>query len=194
MNFGFGPEGCVGAASGRACRAAASVLTADQRCFRNIGCGSVGASMLRVRAAREADGPHWRRLWSGYQTFYGVSLPKEVTDATWARFFVETEPARALLAEDDTEIVGLVHFLFHRSTWMIEDTCYLQDLFVVENRRGRGIARALIEAVYAEADRQGGRQVYWLTHKSNALGRRLYDRVAVNSGFLLYERFAETSD
>lgn len=149
--------------------------------------------MVRVRQLRKEDAEDWRRLWAGYQSFYGVSLPETVTQANWERFFTDSEPVSALIAEVDGEIVGLVHFLFHRSTWTIDDTCYLQDLFVAEGQRGRGVARALIDSVYAEADRRGGRQVYWLTHQSNGPGRRLYDQVAVNAGFLLYERFAEAS-
>jgi GNAT superfamily N-acetyltransferase len=84
--------------------------------------------------------------------------------------------------------------VLHRSTWLIGDTCYLQDLFVVPDARGKGIARKLVEAVYAAADAAGAEQVYWLTHHSNRDGRRLYDRLAKNAGFILYERFAEVSD
>lgn len=149
--------------------------------------------MVLVRRLRKEDGEEWRRLWASYQSFYGVSLPETVTQANWERFFSESEPIFAFIAEVDDEIVGLVHFLFHRSTWLVDDTCYLQDLFVAEDQRGRGVARALIASVYAEADRRGGGQVYWLTHQSNGPGRRLYDRIASNAGFLLYERFAEAS-
>lgn len=149
--------------------------------------------MVLVRQLRKEDGEDWRRLWASYQSFYGVSLPETVTQANWERFFSESEPIFAFIAEVDDEIVGLVHFLFHRSTWLVDDTCYLQDLFVAEDQRGRGVARALIASVYAEADRRGGGQVYWLTHQSNGLGRRLYDRIASHAGFLLYERFAEAS-
>jgi ribosomal protein S18 acetylase RimI-like enzyme len=98
----------------------------------------------------------------------------------------------ARVALDGDRIVGIVHYVFHRSTWMIEETCYLQDLFVQPAYRGRGIARTLIEAVYQEADRRGGRQVYWITHTNNAAARGLYDKVAINAGFIVYERIAET--
>ena len=92
----------------------------------------------------------------------------------------------ALVAESDGGLVGLVHYLFHRSTSRIAPTCYLQDLFTLPAARGKGVGRALIEAVYSRARDQGLQRVYWQTHESNATGRRLYDRVAENEGFIVY--------
>lgn len=146
---------------------------------------------MQVRTIRSDEKDRWLALWRGYQCFYGVSLPESVTETTWLRLSNPTDPVHAYGAFDGDELAGIVHFIFHRSTWMAENTCYLQDLFVAESSRGRGVGRALIEAVYAEADRRGGGQVYWLTHHSNHASRRLYDRLAKNGGFVLYERHAE---
>jgi GNAT superfamily N-acetyltransferase len=84
--------------------------------------------------------------------------------------------------------VGLVHYLFHRSTTSIEPTCYLQDLFTDARLRGRGVGRALIEAVYAAAREAGATRVYWQTHETNATAMKLYDQVADRTGFLVYHR------
>lgn len=148
---------------------------------------------ISVRSLAASDKSSWIALWNSYQQFYGVALPETTTEATWRRLKETTEPIGAFAADDGKSIVGFVHYIFHRSTWMVADTCYLQDLFVQATSRRRGAARKLIDAVYAEADRKGAGQVYWLTHQSNDNGRRLYDKVAVNSGFVLYERFAETN-
>ncbi len=146
---------------------------------------------VTVREIQEQDKAAWLDLWQSYQSFYDVVLSAEVTETTWQRFFETHEPVHARIALDGDRIVGIVHYLFHRSTWMIEPTCYLQDVFVDPAARGRGVARALIEAVYEEADRRGGRQVYWLTHNTNAVARGLYDKLAINAGFIVYERIAE---
>jgi GNAT superfamily N-acetyltransferase len=105
---------------------------------------------------------------------------------TWLRFFDSYEPMHALVAETADGILGLAHFLYHRSTIQIGPTCYLQDLFTLEAARGRGVGRALIHAVYAHARSSGSPGVYWLTHESNAPGRRLYDKLAELSGFVEY--------
>lgn len=149
---------------------------------------------MEVRAFRVAEKAKWLGLWQGYQEFYGVSLPAPVTEETWLRIVEPAEPVRAFGAFDGNELAGIVHFIFHRSTWMTGDTCYLQDLFVAPAHRGRSVGRTLIEAVYVEADKCGGGQVYWLTHRSNHTACKLYDRVAKNSGFLLYERHAEVAE
>ena len=99
---------------------------------------------------------------------------------------VEADFLERLLAERDGAVVGLVHYLYHRSTTRPEGTCYLQDLFTAEDQRGHGVGRALIEGVYSAARRARIQRVYWHTHESNAAGRRLYDQVAKNSGFIVY--------
>lgn len=147
---------------------------------------------ITIRPLEPADRARWNELWHGYQTFYGVDLPASVTDTTWRRLHDDGEPVFGLVAADGGAVVGFAHFLFHRSTWLATETCYLQDLFVAPQTRGKGAARALIEDIYKRADAHGAGQVYWLTHESNATARRLYDTLATHAGFLAYERFVET--
>ena len=142
-----------------------------------------------VRDVQPWDRPQWAVLWLGYLTFYGVqNMPEEVTERSWQRFFDAAEPVYAMVAEEDGRLLGLVHYIFHRSTWFADDVCYLQDLFTEEAARGRGVARALIEAVYAAAQARGAKRVYWITHQDNATAQVLYDKLAVNSGFIQYRK------
>ena len=145
---------------------------------------------IDVRCVRRDDFSAWQELWSGYNAFYGragaTALPIEVTQMTWSRFFDEYEPMHALVAERSGALIGLTHFLYHRSTIQVSPTCYLQDLFTVATARGRGVGRALISAVYEHAKLAGSSRVYWQTHESNAVAMRLYDSVAEKSGFLVY--------
>ena len=145
---------------------------------------------LTVRPIAWGDREAWQPLWDGYNAFYGRSgptaLPAEITETTWARFFDEDEPVHALVAERGGRLVGIVHYLFHRSTTMIGLNCYLQDLFTDPEARGGGIGRALIEAVYERARAAGSTRVYWQTHETNQTARRLYDQVASNGGFIVY--------
>jgi GNAT superfamily N-acetyltransferase len=151
-----------------------------------------GPSSALIRRIKQQDFAAWKPLWDGYNAFYGRSgtsaLPLPVTEATWQRFFDPAEPVFALVAESEGKLVGLTHYLFHRSTTRIELTCYLQDLFTVPAERGRGIGRALIEGVYQEARRAGLKRVYWQTHVSNEPGRLLYDKVAAHLGFIVYSK------
>ncbi len=145
---------------------------------------------ITVRPIAPADFAAWLPLWDGYNAFYGRSgapaLPRKITDTTWARFFDRAEPVHALVAERDGRILGIVHYLFHRSTTLIGPNCYLQDLFTDPDARGSGVGRALIEAVYQAARTAGGTRVYWHRHETNATARRLYDQVATNGGFIVY--------
>lgn len=147
-----------------------------------------------VRPVTAADYAQWLPLWLGYNAFYGRSgptaLPEEITRTTWARFFDEGEPVHALVAEINGRLVGLAHYLFHRSTTRLELNCYLQDLFTVAGLRGRGIGRALIEECLRRAQLDGSKSIYWQTHETNQVARRLYDSVAERSGFIVYSKHA----
>ncbi|HEY5101575.1 MAG TPA: GNAT family N-acetyltransferase [Steroidobacteraceae bacterium] len=153
---------------------------------------ALAPTTLEVRPVRADDYSAWHILWTGYNTFYGRSgqtaLPFEITRLTWSRFFDEYEPMHALVAEKAGGIIGLVHFLYHRSTIQANPTCYLQDLFTVEAARGHGAGRALINAVYEHAKSAGAARLYWHTHETNAVAMQLYDKVADKSGFIVYRR------
>ncbi|MDI7864882.1 GNAT family N-acetyltransferase [Rhizobiaceae bacterium n13] len=144
---------------------------------------------LEIRPINAGDEAHWRRLWTAYLTFYETVLPDEIYASTFARILsgVPNE-YRGLLAVLDGRPVGLAHYLFHRSCWHIEDVCYLQDLFADPEVRGKGIGRALIEAVYQQAQAAGSTEVYWMTQEFNATARKLYDRIAAKTPFLVYQQ------
>ena len=144
---------------------------------------------LVIRPLRRDDEPAWRALWTAYLDYYETVLPEAVFASTFERL-LKNDPGEfhGRLALLDGKPVGLVHFVFHRSCWSLEDVCYLQDLFVAPEVRGRSIGRALIEAVYDAADAAGNPEVYWQTQHFNATGRRLYDRVGKLSDFIIYER------
>jgi GNAT superfamily N-acetyltransferase len=147
---------------------------------------------IRIRSVGPDDFVQWKSLWDGYNAFYGragdTALPDTITQTTWQRFFDGREPVFALVAEESSTLVGLAHYLFHRSTTRIEPVCYMQDLFTAPAARGRGVARALIEAVYREAQSQRSSRVYWHTQASNTTARRLYDDMAKHHGFIVYTR------
>jgi len=145
-----------------------------------------------VRPLKRQDYEQWLVLWEGYNRFYGrfdaTALPTAITQMTWERFFDAYEPVHALVAEKDGQLLGLTHYLLHRSTTAIEPSCYLQDLFTVEAARGLGVGSALIESVYAEARQAGSPRVYWQTHETNATAMRVYDKMAERSGFVVYRK------
>jgi GNAT superfamily N-acetyltransferase len=147
---------------------------------------------VSIRFVTREDYAQWLPLWDGYNAFYGRSGPTalapEITAMTWARFFDGYEPVHALVADRNGELLGLTHYLFHRSTTAIEPTCYLQDLFTSAAARGKGVGRALIKAVYAQAQLAGSSRVYWQTHETNHTAMQLYDKVADKSGFVVYRR------
>ena len=142
--------------------------------------------MVEIIALEDRHKPEWSPLWKGYQRFYEVDIDGDTTDLTWRRLMDPSEPMFVLGALRDGALVGIVHFLFHRSTWTAGDYCYLQDLFTAPDARGAGVGRALIAAVCERATAQGASRVYWLTREDNATAIALYEKVALRTGFIQY--------
>ena len=144
---------------------------------------------LVIRPLVPDDVADWRRLWTAYLAFYETVLPEEIYRSTFARL-TGGDPGdfRGLVAVLDGRAVGLAHYLFHRSCWTLNDICYLQDLYADPEVRGTGIGRALIEAVYGKAAEAGAPEVYWMTQEFNATARRLYDRIAGKTPFIIYQK------
>ena len=139
---------------------------------------------------RPTDLDAWLPLWDGYNAFYDrqgpTAIDPAISSATWNRFFDPNEPVHAIVAEVNGVVRGFSHYLYHRSTTRIEQTCYLQDLFTEQTFRGKGVGRALIESVCLAAKSAGTKRIYWQTHHTNAQGRVLYDKLAKHHGFIVY--------
>ncbi|WP_227246286.1 GNAT family N-acetyltransferase [Paraburkholderia caribensis] len=143
---------------------------------------------VEIKTIEGKDFDVWLPLWKGYQRFYEVTIPESVTTETWVRLLDPVQAMHAALAIVGDHAAGLVHAVYHRSTWTTDDDCYLQDLFVAPDARGRGIGRALIEHVYTDAKGRGASRVHWLTHETNHTAMRLYNGVADRSGFVQYRK------
>lgn len=143
-------------------------------------------SDLIVRPIGRDDFDQWAAHWRSYQQFYGVDLPKEVTERTWLRFFEVDEPVYSTVAEEEGRILGFANYLFHRSTWAGEDFCYLEDLFVAQDARGRQVGKRLIEHVRRQARERPSARLYWHTQETNLTAQRLYNWIGHKPGFIEY--------
>jgi GNAT superfamily N-acetyltransferase len=144
---------------------------------------------IKIRPLKASDREAWEELFRGYINFYEAKVPDDVVALTWERLVNEADGFLGLVAVDDRDRpIGLAHAVFHPSTWSPTAYCYLEDLFVGREARHHGTGRALIEAVYKEADKRGATRTYWATKEDNRTARRLYDRVATLSPFVQYRR------
>ena len=143
--------------------------------------------ILRPLVSR--DRIQWEPLWQAYLEFYETEVSAEVCDTAFQRLTSsEASEFQGIVAERDGQLIGIAHFLVHRFLWTIEDTAYLMDLFVHPDGRGKGVARRLIEACHAAAKASGAPTLYWMTQDSNQKARRLYDSLATQTDFLVYEK------
>jgi GNAT superfamily N-acetyltransferase len=148
---------------------------------------------VAIRALELSDRAIWDDLWGQYQVFYKTKIGAETSDVTFKRLLDSSVPMNGLVAEVDGKVVGIVHYIFHYSTWTVGPYCYLQDLFTSAEARGRGVATKLIEAVYEKAQAHGAARVYWLTHETNDVAIKLYEKVADKSGFIQFRKMMPVS-
>ena len=147
------------------------------------------SDQIAIRPLEAADHEAWHALWTDYLAFYETSVPDAIYASTWDRLLGDAEyDPNGLIAHRNGEPLGIVHYIFHRHCWRVENVCYLQDLYVSEGARGTGLGRGLIEAVYGKADAAGAPNVYWLTQDFNERGRLLYDRIGTLTPFIKYQR------
>ncbi|MDB5997794.1 MAG: family N-acetyltransferase [Pseudomonas sp.] len=145
-------------------------------------------SQIEIRQVSADDHVAWLPLWQAYLRFYNTELPEAVSQSTWQRMLDPREPTHAALAWADGKAVGMVHFIYHRSNWSIENSCYLQDLLVTPETRGTGVGRKLIEFVYTTAKADVCNKVHWLTHETNATAIQLYERIAERPGYIQFRK------
>ncbi|MEP7244042.1 MAG: GNAT family N-acetyltransferase [Gammaproteobacteria bacterium] len=146
------------------------------------------AEQTEVRLLKASDRGAWDQLWAGYLAFYQQVLPTELTELLWRRLMDPAGQPYGLGAFDGERMIGFVHYHYHLSTWSAAGYCYLEDLFVDPEVRGKGAGRALIYGVYQAADARGVSRVYWHTQESNTQARLLYDKIAELSPFVQYRR------
>jgi len=145
-------------------------------------------SALTIRQLGVRDEERWRDLWAGYLEFYETVLAPAVTDVLWQRLLDPAQDPHGLCAVDENEeLLGFVHYQHQRTTWLVDDCIYLEDLYVDRSARGSGAGRALIQAVYDVAVDENCAEVYWLTQEFNATARKLYDAVATLTPFIKYK-------
>lgn len=140
---------------------------------------------MRIGALRDEDRRAWEGLAIAYNQFYDKQRPPADYERTWQRLMAG-EGIYGISAYQDGTLVGIAHYLVHGNVWGPGD-CYLQDLFVAPEMRGRGIARELITQVALCAKQHGASCLYWLTHRDNQVARALYDKLAEHTGFICYD-------
>ena len=141
---------------------------------------------LKIRELKETDKERWLELWAGYLEFYKSNLSPEQTEFTWKRLINNEQKMHGFVAEDENGLIGFTHCLFRPSTWTQTDYCYLEDLFVDPNIRGRGVGRALMNRVIELAKEKNSKRVYWTTQEFNKTARVLYDSITSVSEFVQY--------
>jgi GNAT superfamily N-acetyltransferase len=142
--------------------------------------------MAEIRTPLFSEKNQWLPLWRGYIEFYEVTLSEEITKLSWERFHNAKEPVHILAAYENGEMAGFSTFVFHRSTWAKNYHCYLEDLFIAEKFRRKGMAKQLIMAVGDAARHGGADRLYWNTRKGNKVAIAVYEKLAVQSDFLQY--------
>ena len=129
----------------------------------------------------------WIELYHKYAEYYQVDIPKDNFDLTWKWLTSENYPFWGILADIDSKIVGFAHF---RSLPSPLDSCevgFLDDLFVLQEYRGKKIGYSLIEKVHQIGKSKNWPYINWITKDDNYTARTLYDKISTKTDWNFYE-------
>jgi ribosomal protein S18 acetylase RimI-like enzyme len=143
---------------------------------------------INLRQIQLGDKSAWQELYFAYLEFYETSPSDVNSELLWGRLTNSEPQIQALVAEANGVVIGIAHFHYQLSTWSETSHCYLEDLYVAEDARENGVAKALIQQVQELAIKQGCTELFWITKESNSIARKLYDQVANLSDFIRYEK------
>jgi GNAT superfamily N-acetyltransferase len=121
-------------------------------------------------------------LIAAYQRFYEVvKVDDERNRAFFSRFLAPSDDGMLLGAWGGEKLVGYACLYWHFTSLVPAETVLMNDLYVAETERCKGIGRALIEASADVARERRAHQLQWVTAPDNETARRLYDSTGAMS-------------
>lgn len=126
-----------------------------------------------IRVAVPADAPAFGRLLHAFNREFDEPTPSADVIAERAAPLIESGELTLLLAGDDPD--GFAVLRFRPSIYTGALDAYLEELYVVPDRRGRGLGRALLEAAMQLARERGAAHFELTTSEGDVAARALYD-------------------
>ena len=140
-----------------------------------------------IRYLEQKDKENWEKLYYGYADFYKVAMNKEILETLWSWIQDENHIVNGICYELEGKIVGIAHYRTMPRPIKGQYIGFLDDLFVKREFRGQQIAQKLINHLKSISKNNNWDGIRWITHSSNENAKKLYDKIANNTGFELYE-------
>ena len=140
-----------------------------------------------IRKLERKDKENWIKLYCGYAKFYKVSMNNKILNTLWSWIHDKNNVVNGICCELEGKIVGIAHYRTMPRPIKGQYIGFLDDLFVEPEFRGQQLAQKLISHLKSLSKANNWQGVRWITHSSNKTAKILYDKIARNTGFELYE-------
>ena len=140
-----------------------------------------------IRNLEIKDFENWSKLYKSYADFYKVPMNMIILDTLWNWIHDVNHIVNGFCYEFDSNIVGIAHYRTMPRPIKGQYIGFLDDLFVDPEFRGKKIAQKLIYHLKSLSKANNWNGIRWITHSSNENAKKLYDKIAINTGFELYE-------
>ena len=140
-----------------------------------------------IRKLEQKDKENWEKLYFGYAKFYKVPMNSSILNTLWEWIQDENHIVKGICFELEGKIVGIAHYRTMPRPIKGEYIGFLDDLFVKPDFRGQKIAQKLINYLKSISKVNNWEGIRWITQSSNENAKKLYDKIANNTGFELYE-------
>jgi GNAT superfamily N-acetyltransferase len=143
---------------------------------------------VTIREIIASDRAGWEHLWQQYLHFYRADIGAEITEKTFTSLCQKQDLVGLVAVNDQGQVLGFMHLVYHASTWSDTSYCYIEDLFVDKSARGQNVAESLFNEAYQQAEMRGSSRVYWMTQEFNSSARSLYDKIGQRTSFIIYSK------
>ena len=140
-----------------------------------------------IRKLNKDDFKRWSNLYQEYAIFYNVPMNMGILETLWDWINDENHIVNGICFELNNKILGIAHYRTMPRPIKGQYIGFLDDLFVDPDFRGQKIAQKLIGHLKSLSKANNWNGIRWITHSSNDNAKKLYDKIANNTGFELYE-------
>ncbi len=142
---------------------------------------------LTIRSIEQQDLYDWKALYKKYLVFYKTELTDLQLETLWSWFFDIEKQMYGNVACHENKVIGLVHFREFLRPIKASSAVFLDDLYVESDYRGKGVAQNLIQSVNDYALTKQIPLVRWATAHDNQVAMRLYDKIATQTHWKIYD-------
>lgn len=133
---------------------------------------------IKIRKVTKKDSKDVIRLIKELADFEKLEPPnKPATRNLIKDIYKKNSPIKVLVAEYEKELVGYAFFFYTYSTFLAKKTLYLEDIYVSNKMRGKGIGKIFFDELIKTAKKNKCGRMEWHVLDWNENAIKFYEKL-----------------